>query len=106
MDTITLVSESETRENYSGDNAGYDHRTIFRKGSDQNLLATSLGTLVTPRQLGIIRALGRQIGCDVDCECRSLAGCGTDELSRVAAYLLIDQLLLELELAEEGEAAA
>lgn len=58
----------------------------------QNPVAKSLQDLVTPKQLGMIRALGREIGVDVDEECESVAGCKTDELSKKAASAFIGHL--------------
>jgi hypothetical protein len=55
-------------------------------------LAKSLADLVTPKQLGMIRAMGREIGCDVEKECGELMSCGTEELSRRAASGFIDYL--------------
>lgn len=55
-------------------------------------LAKSLADLVTPKQLGMIRALGREIGCDIEQECQGLMNCGTEELSRLAASRFIDHL--------------
>jgi hypothetical protein len=58
----------------------------------QDPLAKTLSDLVTPKQLGMIRALGREIGCDVEEECRSVLNCGTEGLSKRAASSLIDHL--------------
>jgi hypothetical protein len=40
----------------------------------------------------MIRAMGREIGCDVEKECGELMSCGTEELSRRAASGFIDYL--------------
>ena len=58
----------------------------------QNPVAKSLQDLVTPKQLGMIRALGREAGVDVDEECEQIAGCKTDELSKKAASAFIGHL--------------
>jgi hypothetical protein len=58
----------------------------------QNPVAKSLQDLVTPKQLGMIRALGRESGVDVDQECETVAGCKTDELSKKAASAFIGHL--------------
>ncbi len=55
-------------------------------------LAKSLADLVTPKQLGMIRALGREVGCDIEQECQALMHCGTEELSKLAASRFIDHL--------------
>lgn len=58
----------------------------------QNPVAKSLQDLVTSKQLGMIRALGREIGVDIDEECEQIAGCKTDELSKKAASAFIGHL--------------
>lgn len=55
-------------------------------------LAKSTGDLVTPKQLGMIRALAREAGLDPDEECRHVFKCQTDELSKRAASSFIDHL--------------
>lgn len=55
-------------------------------------LAKSMADLVTPKQLGMIRALGREAQVDVDEECQAVARCKTDELSKRAASSFIDHL--------------
>lgn len=55
-------------------------------------LAKTLTDLVTPKQLRMIRALSREIGCDPDQECQALMRCGTEGLSKRAASSLIDHL--------------
>jgi len=52
----------------------------------------SMSDMVTPRQLGMIRALGREIGVDVDEECQAQLNCRTEELSKRAASNFIDHL--------------
>jgi Rad52/22 family double-strand break repair protein len=52
----------------------------------------TLGDLVTPKQLWMIRNLGREIGCDVEQECQSLMQCNLEEISKRAASSLIDYL--------------
>jgi hypothetical protein len=58
----------------------------------QNPVAKSLQDLVTPKQLGMIRALGREIGVDIDEEAEHIAGCKTDEMSKKAASAFIGHL--------------
>ena len=55
-------------------------------------LAKSMADLVTPKQLGMIRALSRECGVDPEEECQSVLKCMTDELSKRAASSLIDHL--------------
>ncbi|HEU0177451.1 MAG TPA: Rad52/Rad22 family DNA repair protein [Blastocatellia bacterium] len=52
----------------------------------------TLGDLVTPKQIWMIRGLGREIGCDVEQECQSLMQCGLEEISKRAASSFIDYL--------------
>lgn len=65
-------------------------------------LAKSMSDLVTPKQLGMIRALGREANVDVDAECQSVLRCRTEELSKRAASSFIDHL--KNMQAEAGEA--
>src|SRR5215813_7145280 len=79
-------------------------RDLYRRESDvieQDGIAPSvlrdprpktLGDLVTPKQLWMIRNLGREIGCDVEQECQSLMQCNLEEISKRAASSLIDYL--------------
>ncbi|HEY0078034.1 MAG TPA: Rad52/Rad22 family DNA repair protein [Pyrinomonadaceae bacterium] len=55
-------------------------------------LAKSMADLVTPKQLGMIRALAREAGVDVEEECQSVLRCRTEELSKKAASSFIDHL--------------
>jgi hypothetical protein len=55
-------------------------------------LPKTLGDLVTPKQLWMIRSLGREIGCDVEQECKALTFCAIEEISKRAASSLIDYL--------------
>ncbi|HEV2915535.1 MAG TPA: Rad52/Rad22 family DNA repair protein [Pyrinomonadaceae bacterium] len=64
-------------------------------------LAKSMADLVTPKQLGMIRALAREAGVDVEEECQTVLRCKTDELSKRAASSFIDHLK-----GLQGEAAA
>jgi len=61
-------------------------------GYPSNPIARSLSDLVTAKQLGMIRALAREIGVDPDEECNTAMNCKTDELSRKAASSLIQHL--------------
>jgi flagellar biosynthesis GTPase FlhF len=55
-------------------------------------LAKSMSDLVTPKQLGMIRALAREAGVDAEEECQSNMRCRTEELSKRAASSFIDHL--------------
>ncbi len=55
-------------------------------------LAKSMSDLVTPKQLGMIRALAREAGVDPEEESQSVLRCKTDELSKRAASSFIDHL--------------
>ena len=57
-----------------------------------NPVAKSLSDLVTAKQLGMIRAISREIGIDADEECNSSMQCRTDELSKRAASSFIQHL--------------
>ncbi len=55
-------------------------------------IAKSLSDLVTAKQLGMIRAISREIGIDADKESNNVMNCRTDELSKRAASNLIQHL--------------
>jgi hypothetical protein len=55
-------------------------------------VARSLGQLVTAKQLGMIRALARELRVDADEECVSVMNCRSDELSKSAASSFIKHL--------------
>ena len=55
-------------------------------------VARSLGELVTARQLGMIRAIARELKIDADEECNAVMKCSTDELTKRAASALIQHL--------------
>ncbi len=55
-------------------------------------LAKSMADLVTPKQLGMIRALARETNVDVEDECQQVLKCRTEELSKRAASSFIDHL--------------
>src|SRR5215207_10012554 len=55
-------------------------------------VAKSLGDLVTAKQLGMVRAIAREIGINPDEECTSVMNCTTDELSKRAASQFIQHL--------------
>lgn len=55
-------------------------------------VAMSLSDLITAKQLGMIRAIGRESGIDPDAECNLLLKCSVAELSKRAASSFIDHL--------------
>lgn len=57
-----------------------------------NPVAKSLSDLVTAKQLGMIRAIAREIGIDADEESNKSMQCRTDELSKRAASSFIKHL--------------
>ena len=61
-------------------------------GFPANPVATSLMDLVTAKQLGMIRAISREIGIEADEECQTVLSCKTDELSKKAASAFIQHL--------------
>ncbi len=62
-------------------------------GFPANPVAKSLSDLVTAKQLGMIRAIAREINIDADAECNTVMSCRTDELSKRAASGFIQHLL-------------
>ncbi|HKX32686.1 MAG TPA: hypothetical protein VJ302_33680, partial [Blastocatellia bacterium] len=54
--------------------------------------AKTVVDLVTPKQLWMIRSLGRDSGCDVDQECQAVFQCNLEEISKRAASSFIDHL--------------
>jgi hypothetical protein len=62
------------------------------EGFPSEPVARNLNELVTAKQLGMIRALAREIGVDPNEECQSVMNCQTDELSKKAASALITHL--------------
>ncbi|MGH9835944.1 MAG: Rad52/Rad22 family DNA repair protein [Blastocatellia bacterium] len=52
----------------------------------------TLNDMVTPKQLWMIRSLGREAGCDVEQECQSMLQCDLEEISKRAASSFIDYL--------------
>ncbi len=61
-------------------------------GFPSNPIAKSLSDLVTAKQLGMIRAISREMNVDPDEECNLVMQCKTDELSKKAASGLIQHL--------------
>lgn len=61
-------------------------------GMPRDPRAKSMADLLTPKQLGMIRALSREAGVDPDEECQKVARVRTEELSKRAASSFIDHL--------------
>ena len=55
-------------------------------------IARTLGDMVTGKQLGMIRAVARELAVDPNSECNSFLGCKVDELSKRAASEFIEHL--------------
>ncbi len=66
--------------------------TPTNDGFPANPIAKSLMDLVTAKQLGMIRAMARENGIDVDEECQNVMQCKADELSKKAASSFIQHL--------------
>jgi hypothetical protein len=58
----------------------------------RNPVAKSMAELVTPKQLGLLRARSREVGVDAEEECQRVLGCKPDELSKKAASSFIEYL--------------
>ncbi len=84
------------RELYKKESDAIEHVGAVQPPTDggypSNPIARSLSDLVTAKQLGMIRALARELGVDPDEESNSAMNCKTDELSRKAASALIQHL--------------
>jgi hypothetical protein len=75
-----------------GNRRGDDKKGKGFDGFPQDPLAKGTGDLVTPKQLGMIRALAREAGVNAERECFSLLCCKPEDLSKRAASSLIDYL--------------
>ncbi len=84
----SFIERSGSYDNGSGGGGGYSNDSGF----PSQPVAQSLGDLVTAKQLGMIRAIAREIGVDPNETCDSLMQCTTDELSKKAASALIQHL--------------
>ena len=61
-------------------------------GFPANPIAKSLSDLVTAKQLGMIRAIAREMNVDANEECETVMHCKTDELSKKAGSAMIQHL--------------
>ncbi|HEX8098305.1 MAG TPA: Rad52/Rad22 family DNA repair protein [Pyrinomonadaceae bacterium] len=81
------------RELYQRESEVIERQGAIQQGKFPNdPLAKSMSDLVTPKQLGMIRALAREAGLDPEEECQNVMRCKTDELSKRAASAFIDHL--------------
>ena len=71
------------------DSLGFREPPPERRGDPA---AKTVADMVTPKQLGLIRALGREKGVDHEFECQQMHGCLPEDLSKRAASQLIDHL--------------
>ncbi len=69
-----------------------DHQNSGNNEFPANPIARSLSDLVTAKQLGMIRAIAREMSVDPDEESQNVMQCKTDELSKRAASSLIQHL--------------
>ncbi|HMQ03919.1 MAG TPA: Rad52/Rad22 family DNA repair protein [Pyrinomonadaceae bacterium] len=70
-----------------------EDRPFEATGFPAEPIAASLSELVTAKQLGMIRAIGRESGIDTESECRLILKCDVSELSKRAASAFIDHLM-------------
>jgi hypothetical protein len=69
-----------------------DEPQVFEPKAISDPIATSLGDMVTGKQLGMIRAIARESNIDAEAECSQMMRCRIDELSKRAASDLIEHL--------------
>jgi hypothetical protein len=69
-----------------------DHSAQGHTNPVESPIAATLGDLVTAKQLGMIRAIGRESGIDTESESLKLMNCSVNELSKRAASELISKL--------------
>ena len=65
---------------------------VYVPQSTDSPIAATLGDMVSGKQLGMIRAIGREADIDVEQECAKKFNCQVDELSKRAASDLINHL--------------
>lgn len=85
------------RDLYKKESDGIEHAGAVPSptndgGFPNNPIARSLSDLVTAKQLGMIRAIAREMSIDPDQECETVMQCKTDELSKKAASAMIQHL--------------
>lgn len=94
MQKIQRMNEQENRQrsNQQGTQEINTNFGGYTDGFPDNPIARSLSDLVTAKQLGMIRALARELGIDPDEECQAVMKINTDELSKKAASAFIKYL--------------
>ncbi|MFN6963341.1 MAG: Rad52/Rad22 family DNA repair protein [Pyrinomonadaceae bacterium] len=73
-------------------NGGVQARDENEPNFPSDPVAKNLADLVTAKQLGMIRAIAREMRINADEECQSVMNCRTDELSKKAASEFIKHL--------------
>ncbi len=91
-DLYKKESDTIEREGSIPSNTNYGGNGENNNDFPSNPIARSLSDLVTAKQLGMIRAIARDLGLDADEESVSVMNCKTDELSKRAASSLIQHL--------------
>jgi len=86
----------------SGQQGQYNNQYATPIPSDP--IAKSLSELVTTKQLGMIRAVERELNLNADLMCLELMKCNVSELSRRAASALIDKMQNKPEAPETPQA--
>jgi hypothetical protein len=69
-----------------------DVKSVVGPRKFEEAIAKSIGDMVTAKQLGMIRAIGREANLDVERECSQMMQCTVEELSKRAASDLIEHL--------------
>ena len=94
------------RDLYKKENETLGSETPSQDGSQipADHVAKNLGDLVTGKQLGMIRSLGREIGLDLQKECDAVMKCKFDELSKRGASQFITHLQELKKTADEAAA--
>ena len=83
------------RELYKKESEAIERETATRSDEIEfpaDPIARSLGELLTAKQLGMIRALAREVRVDADEECNSIMSCNVDALNKSAASAMISHL--------------
>ena len=83
------------RELYKKETVNFDQPDVGSKNDSafpKNPMAATLLDLVTAKQLGMIRAISRELGIIANDECDRVMGCNIDELSKKAASAMIAHL--------------
>ena len=92
--TESTVNSSAAFQGMGGDSsAPPPPRTpIDERAAVNPNVATTLANLITAKQLGMIRAIARELRIQPDSECQSVMNCRADELSKKAASEFIKHL--------------